>query len=43
MSSEFKPLWRVHNRVYRQYAKGIAVKQFRKYIKKVFKVLRLKK
>ncbi len=43
MDKGFKPLWLINNRVYRQYAKGITMKNFKKYSKKILKVLKIKK
>ncbi len=33
--TKFKPLWRIHNRTYRQYAKGITRKRFSRYWSKI--------
>lgn len=39
---EFKPLWRIHNKIYRKYARGIYQKRVRIYLEKLVKMLRIK-
>ena len=39
----FKPLWRIHNKTYRQYVKGTYVIRLRKYTNRLLRVLKLKK
>ena len=37
----FKPLWMIHNRTYRRYARGCTVKRFRRYWSKLARLARL--
>ena len=37
----FKPLWRIHNSTYRRYAKGWTRKRFRRYLGKLYGLLKL--
>ena len=30
----YKPLWRIHNRTYRKYVRGVAYKNWKRYIDK---------
>ncbi len=32
---KFKPLWRIHNRTYRQYMKGVGRKRLERYWSKI--------
>jgi len=38
----FKPLWRVHNKTYRQYVRGTKFKRFLLYTRKLRKFLKIK-
>lgn len=44
MSSEhqFKPLWAIHNKTYREYARNFARRRISRYMKKIEKILRNK-
>ncbi len=37
---KFKPLWRIHNRTYRQYMKGVGRKKLARYWNKIGSRLR---
>lgn len=39
----FKPLWRIHNSVYRRYRKGTGSKKIRKYVDRLLRVLRFRR
>ena len=39
----FKPLWMIHNSVYRELNKGVFTGRLKRYTQKILKMLKLKK
>lgn len=39
----FKPLWRIHNRTYRQYARGTHMIRLKKYADRIMRILKFRK
>lgn len=42
-SKRFKPLWMIHNATYRELTRGMARNRWKKHIRKILKMLKLKK